>query len=175
MPQSGWTALVAPAPALDPLLATIEAAHPGATRVGIPAHATFLYPFLPLAELDRDTTDWLTALAARHAPLTLEFAEVRIEPGFVYLDSPRLKPLADEIRAHWPNLIPYLGRFGPHPIAHLSLAIGIADPAQTKAIAGLAATALPTTATLDHLWLVGHHNDEWQTLGRFPFGATPTA
>lgn len=172
MPQPGWTALVAPVPALDPLLAAIEAAHPGATRPGIPAHVTFLYPFLPLTELDSASTDRLTALAARHAPLTLEFAEVRVEPGFVYLDSPLLKPLTDEIRAHWPSLVPYLGRFGPDPVAHLSLAIGTTE---TDAIAALASSELPVTVTLDHLWLVGHDNDEWQTLGRFPFSATPTA
>lgn len=169
MPQPGWTALVAPAPALDPVLDAIEAAHPGATRAAIPAHVTFLYPFLPSTELNGDTTGWLTALAARHAPLTLEFSEVHIEPGFVYLDSPSLAPLTEEIRAHWPTLIPYLGRFGPDPVAHLSLAIGIADPAETQAIAELAATALPKTAILDHLWLVGHEHDEWLTLGRFPF------
>ena len=172
LPQPGWTALVAPVPALDPLLATIEAAHPGATRPGIPAHVTFLYPFLPLTALDSETTDWLAALAARHAPLTVEFAEVRVEPGFVYLDSPLLKPLTNEIRAHWPNLLPYLGQFGPDPVAHLSLAIGTTE---TDAIATLATTALPVTATLDHLWLVGHHNNEWQSLARFPFTATPTA
>jgi hypothetical protein len=170
MSQPGWTALIAPAPELDPVLAAIEAAHPGATRPGIPAHVTFLYPFVPLTELDGETTDWLTALAARHTRLTLEFAEARVEPGFVYLASSSLKPLSDEIRVHWPNLIPYLGRFGPDPVAHLSLAIGIADPAETEAIAELAATALPTTVTLDQLWLVGNDNDEWQTLGRFPFG-----
>lgn len=169
MPQPGRTALVAPAPALDPVLAAIEAAHPGATRADIPAHVTFLYPFVPLTELDGDTTDWLTALAARTAPLTLEFAEARTEPGFVYLDSPSLKPLTEEIRARWPALIPYGGQFGPDPVAHVSLAIGIADPAETQAIAELAATALPATAILDHLWLVGHDNDEWLSLGRFPF------
>jgi hypothetical protein len=172
MPQSGWTALVAPVPALDPLLAAIEAAHPGATRAGIPAHVTFLYPFLPLTELDSGVTGWLTALAARQAPLTLEFAQVRVEPGFVYLDSPLLTPLTDEIRAHWPQLIPYLGRFGADPVAHLSLAIGVAE---TQAIAEIAATALPRIATLDHLWLAGNDNDEWRSLGRFPFAATPTA
>lgn len=172
MPQPGWTALVSPAPALDPLLAAIEAAHPGATRAGIPAHVTFLYPFLPLTELDSEATDWLTALAARQSPLTVEFAQARVEPGFVYLDSPLLTPLTGEIRAHWPDLVPYLGRFGPDPVAHLSLAIGTAE---TDAIAALAATALPTSVTLDHLWLVGHDNDEWQNLGRFPFAATPTA
>jgi hypothetical protein len=175
LPQPGWTALVSPAPALDPLLAAIEAAHPGATRAGIPAHVTFLYPFLPSTELDSAATDWLTAFAARQSPLTLEFAQPRVEPGFVYLDSPVLAPLTDEIRAHWPHLVPYLGRFGPDPVAHLSLALGIADPADTEAIAKLAATELPRTATLDHLWLVGNDNDEWQSLGRFPFAATPTA
>jgi hypothetical protein len=180
VPQPGWTALVAPVPELTPVLATIEAEHPGVTRPGIPAHVTFLYPFVPLTELDSGTTDWLTALAARHAPLTLQFTQVRVEPGFVYLDSPSLKPLTDEIRAHWPDLIPYLGRFGPDPVAHLSLAIGTAETGAIAALAATAlpryrATALPKTVTIDHLWLVGHDNDEWQTLARFPFGAGPAA
>ena len=170
MPQPGWTALTAPVPALDPVLATIEAAHPGATRPGIPAHVTFLYPFVPLAELDSATTDRLTAIAARHAPLTLQFDGVRIEPGFVYLDSPLLKPLTDEIRAQWPELVPYLGRYGSDPVAHLSLAIDVAEQTETLNIATLAASVLPKAVTIDHLWLAGHDNGEWRTLGRFPFG-----
>ena len=171
MPQPGWTALTAPAPALDPVLATIEAAHPGATRPGIPAHFTFLYPFLPLESIDSETTDWLSALAARQAPLTLEFDQVRIEPGFVYLDSPLLKPLTDEIRAHWPEVLPYLGRFGPDPVAHLSLAIDIADRTESLNIATLAASVLPKQAVVEQLWLAGYDEDDWRTIGTFPFTA----
>lgn len=165
MPKAGWTALVAPVPALDPLMARVAAACPGATRPGIPAHVTFLYPFLPMTELDATATDRLTALAAGHAPLSLEFTEVHVEPGFVYLASPLLAPLTEQIRANWPNLVPYLGQFGPNPVAHLSLAIGIAD---TDAVADLAATALPATGRLDKLWLVGHDNGQWLSLGEFP-------
>lgn len=171
MPQPGWTALVAPVPAINTLLADIEAAHPGATRPGVPAHFTFLYPFVPVAELGPDTTDWLTGLADRTAPIDLTFTEVRVEPGFIYLDSPLLTPLTNEIRAHWPDLLPYLGRFGTNPPAHLSLAIDIADPADTTAIAGIAAAALPRTARADRLWLAGHHDGEWRTFGEFPFRA----
>ncbi|HEX4226860.1 MAG TPA: 2'-5' RNA ligase family protein [Pseudonocardiaceae bacterium] len=171
MPKAGWTALVAPVPALDPLLARVEAARPGATRPGIPAHVTFLYPFLPMTELDATVTDWLAALAARHAPLSLQFTEVHVEPGFVYLASPLLESLTDEIRAHWPNLVPYLGQFGPNPVAHLSLAIGITD---TSPIADLAATALPTTGRLEKLWLVGHDDGQWLSLGEFPLTGKAT-
>lgn len=171
MPQDGWTALSAPVPAIDPVLARIEAEHPGATRPGIPAHFTFLYPFVPLADIGPDTIDWLAALSSRHAGITFEFAEVRVEPGFVYLDSPLLQPLTDEIRGHWPDLVPNLGRFGPNPVAHLSLAIDIADHAETLKIAGLATSMLPTQARVDKLWLAGHDDGEWRTLGLFPLSA----
>lgn len=171
MPQPGWTALTAPVPALDPLLATVEAHHPGATRPGIPAHATFLYPFVPLETLDSATTDWLTELAARQAPITLEFDDVAVEPGFVYLSSPALMPLTEEIRAHWPDLVPYQGRFGPNPVAHISLAIGVVDPSDNLTIATLAEENLPKEAGIDHLWLVGNEDGQWRTLGRFPFTA----
>lgn len=174
MPQDGWTALTAPAPAIDPVLARIEAEHPGVTRPGIPAHFTFLYPFLPLTEVGPDTIDWLTALSSRHAGITLELAEVRVEPGFVYLDSPLLRPLTDEIRAHWPTLVPYLGRFGPDPVAHLSLAIDVAGPDETRKIAALAASLLPKRVRVDKLWLAGHENGAWRTLGTFPLTAQQT-
>jgi hypothetical protein len=168
MPQSGWTALTGPVPALDPLLASIEAAHPGATRPGVPAHVTFLYPFVSMTELDTATTDWLTALASRHAPLSLEFTEVRTEPGFVYLGSPLLTPLTLEIRAHWPHLVPYLGRFGQAPEAHLSLAIDVADPADLATIVEIASAALPKRARVEKLWLVGNDEGRWRPLGDFP-------
>ncbi len=172
MPQPGWTALTAPVPALDPVLAAVEAHHPGATRPDTPAHVTFLYPFVAMDDansVDAATTDWLTALAARQAPITLELHDVAIEPGFVYLSSPLLTPLTDEIRAHWPDLVPYLGRFGPNPVAHISLAIDIANQSDALAIATVAAANLPKRASIDRLWLVGHDGGDWRTLGRFPF------
>jgi hypothetical protein len=170
MPRPGSTALTAPVPALDPVLAAVEAHHPGATRPNT-AHVTFLYPFVPMPALDSATTDWLSALAARQAPITLEFHEVSVEPGFVYLSSPLLAPLTDEIRSHWPELVPYLSRFGPNPVAHISLAIDITDQSDALAIATVAAANLPERASIDHLWLVGHDDTDWHTLGRFPFTA----
>jgi hypothetical protein len=161
------TALTAPVPAIDPVLARIEAEYPGATRPDIPAHFTFLYPFVPQADVGPDTIDWLTALSSRHAGITLELPEVRIEPGFVYLYSPLLQPLTDEIRGHWSDLVPYLGRFGPNPVAHLSLAIDVAEQTETLEIATLAASLLPRQVRVDKLWLAGHDNGAWRTLATF--------
>lgn len=170
MPASR-TALVAPVPAVDPMLTAIEAAHPGVTRPGLPAHVTFLYPFVPTDSLDAAATDWLTGLAARQTRLSLTFPEVSIDNGFVYLASPQLKPLTDEIRAHWPDSVPYLGQFGLDPDAHISLAIDIADPTESLKIAGTAASVLAKNATVDELWLVANDNGQWQTQRRFPFTA----
>src|SRR5436309_11164707 len=106
------TALVAPVPAADLLLAAVAADHPAAVRTGLPAHVTLLYPFVSAAALDSDGVPWLREFAAAQPPVELEFTEVVHTADFVYLPAAPLGPLVRAARDRWPALAPYAGRFG---------------------------------------------------------------
>jgi hypothetical protein len=159
VPQPGQSALIIPVPAAAALLARVRAAFPSVVREGDTGHVTMLYPFTAAAP------EQLAEIAASLAPVDVVLDRVVREPGFVALTSTALAPLTAQVRRHWPEVVPYGGRFGPSPEAHLTLAMGVSD-ADAAAIADLAA---PVPARLDQLWLLSFA-DTWQITGRFPFG-----
>ncbi|HEX3784284.1 MAG TPA: 2'-5' RNA ligase family protein [Pseudonocardiaceae bacterium] len=170
MPQQGQTAVIMPVPAADPILAAVAAEYPDAVRPGIPAHVSLLYPFLPAEALDAEVSDWLSDLATRTPPLAPRFTELVVEPGFAHLSVPEFGPLTSAIRARWPEVVPYGGRFGPTPVAHLTIAMGFA-PADADRITALTRPFLPLSVTVDELWLLALTSG-WQRLGRFPFSGS---
>ncbi|EWM17436.1 2'-5' RNA ligase family protein [Kutzneria sp. 744] len=160
MPQPGQSALIIPVPTAAPLLAHVAARFPDVVRPGDTGHVTMLYPFTSA------TLEKLAEVAGELAPMDVVLDRVVREPGFVALTSSALAPLTAQVRRHWPAVVPYGGRFGPSPEAHLTLAMGVSD-ADAATIAALAA---PVPARLDQLWVL-RYEDTWQVTGRFPFGA----
>jgi hypothetical protein len=160
VPQPGQSALIIPVPTAAALLARVAARYPDVVRPGDTGHVTMLYPFTSA------TPEQLAEVAAELAPMDVVLDRVVREPGFVALTSTALAPLTAQVRRHWPAVVPYGGRFGPSPEAHLTLAMGVSD-ADGAAIAALAA---PVPARLDQLWLLSFA-DTWQITGRYPFGA----
>ena len=162
MPQPGQSALIIPVPAAAALLARVDAAFPGVVREGDVGHVTMLYPFTEA------TPEELAAVADELVPLDVVLDRVVREPGFVALTADALAPLTAAVRRHWPEVVPYGGRFGPSPEAHLTLAMGVSD-ADGDTIAALVS---PVPARLSELWLLSYA-DTWQVTGRFPLGGSP--
>ncbi|QUQ62501.1 2'-5' RNA ligase family protein [Kutzneria sp. CA-103260] len=162
MPENGDSALIIPVPAAAALLARVAAAFPKAVREGDIGHVTMLYPFTATA-----TPDQVAAVAAALTPIDVVLDRVVREPGFVALTADALGPLTSEVRSHWPEVLPYGGRFGPTPEAHLTLAMGVSDD-EGDAIAAMAS---PVEARLSQLWLLTYENG-WQVAARCPFGGS---
>ena len=162
MPEPGQSALIIPVPAAGPLLARIATAYPGFVRAGDAGHVTMLYPFVAATP---ETLSRLETVAATLTSVDVVLDRVVREPGFVALTSDALEPLTVAVRRHWPEVVPYEGRFGPSPEAHLTLAMGVSE-ADGDAIAALAS---PVPARLDQLWLLTY-TDAWQVTARYPFG-----
>jgi hypothetical protein len=159
VPEPGDSALIVPVSAATALLARVAAAFPTAVREGDMGHVTMLYPFTGAEAADID------AVAATLTPIDVVLDQVVREPGFVALTADALAPLTAQVRQHWPEVVPYGGRFGPTPQAHLTLAMGVSDE-DGDAIAGMAS---PIEARLDQLWLLTYTNG-WQVAARCPFG-----
>lgn len=163
--RAGDTALTIPLPALDPLVTT-----------GIRAHATVLYPFLPVARVRPGSADpggtdaTLRALFASHAPFTLRFAAFHEEPGVLFLAPEPPGPLAaltGAVRAHWPEAVPYRGIFGPHGLdPHVTVAHG----EEFGALRARLAPALPVTCHVTGVRLIVHDGHGWRDRVTYPLG-----
>ncbi|MET7991600.1 2'-5' RNA ligase family protein [Amycolatopsis sp. NPDC005232] len=170
MPDPGTSALVVELPAAAGLLEAALAVSPTLVRPGLPPHVTALYPFLPAAELTDDVDAAVTALAAAHEAMDVALGEVVVAPGFVAAAAPALQPLADAACDRWPGVQPYGGRFGPHPPAHLTVAMGGSDEQNTE-VTRRVEQLLPLTARAEALHLVVLTERGWQLRLTAPLAA----
>ncbi len=169
MPTPGTSALVVTLPSAAVLLETAAAVDPGLVRPGLPPHVTALYPFLPAERLTERTDADVTQLAASFPATEVQLTDLVLAPGFVAAAAPALQPLADAVCDHWPDVPPYGGRFGAHPPAHLTIALGGTDD-QRAEVAERARAALPLVAKADTLHLVVLTEKGWQLRLSAPLG-----
>lgn len=133
------TALVVLLPDAAPLLDRIRELVPELVRP-LPAHVSLLYPGPPA--IARDDIERV----AGELPEEVEMAEpVTGADGFVGIAVPQLDALLARVRARYPEVVPYQGRFGAAPRAHLTLAMG-ADATQERMVRRRAAKFLPCRA-----------------------------
>jgi hypothetical protein len=158
VPQPGQSALIIPVPTAAPLLARVDAAFPGVVRAGDTGHVTMLYPFTDATPAE------LARLAAEIRPVDVVLDQVFREPGFVALTADGLEPLTSQVRRRWPRVVPYGGRFGPNPPAHLTVAMEVTE-AQAEAIAAMVE---PVPARLSELWVLSYAGT-WSVTGRYAF------
>ncbi len=169
MPSLGTTALVMVLPAAEPALAVARRVDPGVVRPGLPAHVTALYPFLPDASLTDSTLAEVRSLAAAVPPPDVELAGLVVAPGFVALAAPALQAVADAVCARWPSVLPYGGRFGPRPPAHLTVAMGGPDETLQRVAEGVR-PLLPLAGRVEGLQLVALTDRGWELRLAAPFG-----
>ncbi|MEU4669544.1 2'-5' RNA ligase family protein [Amycolatopsis sp. NPDC023774] len=170
MPAPGTSALVVELPAASHLLEAAAAISATLVRPGMPPHVTALYPFLPAAELTAEVDAAVTALAAAHEAVDVALGDVVVAPGFVAAAAPALQPLADAACDRWPGVRPYGGRFGPHPPAHLTIAMGGSDEQNTE-VTRRVERLLPLTARAEALHLVVLTEEGWQLRLTAPLAA----
>lgn len=173
MPSPGQTGLVVPVPAADALLAAVRRRHPDAAQPAEAAHVSLLYPFLPAADIDAAVLTRLRSFAACFPPVDLRLTAVQQAPGLVALDADDLRPMTTALRGCWPAVLPYRGRYGADPAAHLTVAM--TDDADLAARIGADASAwLPISAVADRLWLV-EQDGSWQLSAVFELNGPTSA
>ncbi|MEU4248772.1 2'-5' RNA ligase family protein [Amycolatopsis sp. NPDC026612] len=169
MPESGTTALLILLPAAEPVLAAARRVDPTLVRPGLPAHVTALYPFLPDSSLTDDVFAAVRSLAAGFPPPDVRLTELVTTPGFVALAAPGLQAVSDAICARWPEIPPYGGRFGPRPVAHLTVAMG-GSPDALERVAREVRPLLPVADRAEALQLVALTERGWEPRLEAPFG-----
>lgn len=184
----GHSALVVPVPPLEPLVRArhefYDAAYVSADPTFAHAHVTVLAPFVGLDALSptidpRDARPAITVMAeiaSRTASFELTFRRVATFPnGIVHLvaePTDPLRQLTAQVRAAFPELIPYAGVYGSEPgdvSAHLTIdALG---PGVTERIVrNWVADLLPVQVIVDRVQVSWYEAWACRTVVEWPLG-----
>lgn len=143
-----------------------------AARVGVPAHVTLLFPFMPVAELRPPVRRALAGIAAAVEPFDVHFASVGRFPGAVYLAPDPAAPfvaLTEAIAERFPGYQPYEGAF-EQVIPHLTVVESATAPLDEFAAA--AQEHLPFTSRVTAMEVLVEGLDErWRSYWRISLGA----
>lgn len=155
MIRVGETALLVPVPEAEPLVETHRLAHDPVAPLGVPAHITVLYPFVPPDELDDSTGHAVAEVLNEFAAFDFELRDVRIfDDGVLYLAPEPVEPftaLTTAFAARWPEHPPYGGGF-TDIVPHLTVAM--ASGAPVTELAEELRRGLPVASRADEVWLM---------------------
>ena len=180
MPPAGpaelRSALMVAVPEAEALVGELRLEHDPVARLGVPAHVTVLFPFIPaLRALDQ--RDELARVFAELPIFDYQFERIaRFGDTTVWLaPEPRdaFLRMTDAVVARWPEHLPYEGAFD-EVIPHLSvgdmLGEGVADQLGARTLADLARHG-PVTGTAREVTLIVEGEDgSWSTAATFPLG-----
>jgi 2'-5' RNA ligase len=139
--------------------------------IGIPAHVTLLFPFVPAEEIDDEALAELRALFAATPAFAVAFRELHRWPGMGYLAPDPSEPfirLTEAVVAHWPEHQPYGGAHAAI-VPHLTVAYG--DDALLAEVEADVRSQLPIQAMATSALLLEELERDWRRWGeraRFP-------
>jgi len=175
--SAGETALLITVPAADPVVGRHRSRLDRAAGVGVPAHVTVVYPFVPFGSLRDADLARLTALARTVPAFTLELASVGwFGEEVVFLEPTPCAPVLEligKVGEAFPEFPPYGGEHA-EPVPHLTL--GHARPVHELRVAEAAVVPhLPITQRVDALSLWAGpplllEQPGWGEVGSFPLG-----
>lgn len=160
------TGLVLALPRLDAPLRRWRR-HDPATRLGMPAHVTLIYPFMDSRAFDAAARSRVEAAIGPFGPLKLTFDRLGDFEGGVWLEpddhGPALR-LIEALTAVFPEHPPFGGAFA-QIIPHLTIAQ--AAPGVLARIRAEAPGVLPLRARAEAVSLYGRSEEGWIPLERF--------
>jgi 2'-5' RNA ligase len=168
--EEGESAVVVPAPAAEPVVATWRERFDSSAVQGMPAHITVLHPFLPEERLTGAVVARLREVCAVLPALDVEFRRTARFPDVLYLDpepASGLRELTASIAERWPEAPPYGGMFDD-VIPHLTVA-HIADDDALDDIEADVLSRLPVRTHLAEACLYVFDGGRWRPRARLPF------
>lgn len=164
------TALLVPVPEAEPLVKTHRLAHDPAAPLGVPAHITILYPFIPPAQLDNSVERKIAEVLQGFAAFDFALRDVRcFADGVLYLAPEPVEPftaLTNAFMVRWPEHPPYDGSF-TEIVPHLTVAM--TSGASFEDLADELRGGLPVASRADAVWLMeGRDGGGWMQRAVFP-------
>ena len=167
------TALVVLVPEAERVVSEVRARHDPAARLGVPAHVTLLFPFMPPDAVSASVPDALRSLFMEFASFSVCFTEACRWPQEAYLVPQPNAPfiaLVSGIAAAFPEYPPYGGRHADI-IPHLTVAQGSAAAAErgAKEIAAALARDGPIRSVCRAATLLENSAGPWRVMHTFRF------
>jgi len=170
------SAVIVHVPEAEPVVGAWRRAHTYDAPLGLPAHVTILYPFVPRAELTQAEPRLAKLLAGLEA-FDATFARTARFPELLYLDpepAERFLQLTEAVTAAWPEHPPYEGAHDV-VIPHLTVAES-ADASLLDAIASEVEPRLPIRQRVGAASLFVEGDDgRWREHRRLPLGYSGVA
>lgn len=169
-------ALIVTVPEAEPLVGSFRSEYDPIAALGLPAHITINYPFIPGVKASADTLSRLRKMFAAAQPFSFTLDRIGRFPNVVYLAPAPSAPfvqLIEQIAQEFPESPPYEGQFEditPHLTVASSgdsdLLVSV-EQAFSDAVSG----RLPLHAVADHVWLMDDRAGRWEQRVSFSLGA----
>ena len=154
--------IIVPVPEVEPLFGALRATHDRVAAIGVPAHITLLYPFLPPPTALNQLSE-LQKLFESMPAFEFSLVDVRRFPATLYLhpsDAGRFRAMTDMLSAKWPACKPYNGAFAD-VVPHLTVADKV-DRATMDTVEPSIRRHLPIRCTASEAWLMcSDDKDRW--------------
>jgi hypothetical protein len=168
-------ALVVLVPEVDPIVAPFRQKYDFSAVLGVPAHITINYPFLPGIAPNEKLHRELEELFAMVKPFQCTFNRIARLPDLLYLPPDPATPfiqLITLVADHFPESPPYEGAFD-EIIPHLTVAQSEDEEALESVeqeLAVLSLGILPLSIQVERAWLIDHRAGKWQLVRSYPLG-----
>jgi hypothetical protein len=149
----------------EPLVGKLRDQFDSSAKLGVPAHITVLYPFMPPERITEAVLGEVTQAVSGISPFEFRLATLRRFPGVLYLapePSAPIMELIDGIARKFPECPPYEGRFQP-VIPHLTVATGGEEQTSDAEaqILPLIKELGPVLCRCDRLMLIDNSSGRW--------------
>jgi 2'-5' RNA ligase len=165
------TALLVPVPEAESLVESHRVAHDPVAPLGVPAHITILYPFIPPDAIDDFVEGKVAEVLRGFAAFDFELRDVRtFDDGVLYLAPEPAEPftaLTSAFAVRWPEHPPYDGSF-TDIVPHLTVAMAAGAP--IARIADELRRGLPVRSRAETVWLMEGRKGGggWKLRAAFP-------
>jgi 2'-5' RNA ligase len=168
--RSGRTALLVAVPEAEKIVGTLRLDMDPVARLGVPAHVTILFPFIPAADVTHETVDQLRTIVVSTPAFEYALTSCQWFGNEVLWLAPdpadRFRELTRSIWRSFPDYPPYGGEFDD-VIPHLT----VADRADRRAMRSVEKdleVRLPIRARADEVTLMGEDpSGLWRRLAAF--------
>lgn len=167
------SALVIHVPEAESLVAPFRLEYDPVARLGVPAHITVLYPFVPPHLINAETHNLLAATISKFPRFEFALTETRQFPDVLYLHPSPSRAIVELIYAlakAFPDYPPYGGRFS-EPTPHLTIG-QIEGPSVLEEVARkfsqVASQALPIQKKVTEITLLELRDGQWLITRTFP-------
>ncbi|CAN3977897.1 2'-5' RNA ligase family protein [Kitasatospora purpeofusca] len=166
--RAGETGLIVKVPEAEPVVGGWREEFDSSAALGIPAHVTVLYPFLPHDRVSDRVLGELGELFGSHSAFDVGFESCGRFPGVLHLapvPEDRLRSLTSAVAGRWPEAPPYRGRFAD-VVPHLTVAFS-QDPSVLDEIEAKVSNRLPLTARITSVHLLVFDGTVWHDRAEF--------